>query len=370
MKHYLLHAMTAFSLLLSGCGCQAEPSSADDSDSRGSIPSVTTTETGQVTGSGTETTVTSPVGTPQGTINPLTGEGDYNPDAVGRRPVAVMVNNVAVSLPQYGIAAADLIFEIPVEAGITRLMAMYADYTAVPAICSVRSCRYYYPLIAYGYDAIYCHWGSDQTIALETLERLQIDRLDGAGSAWQKCYFRDAARLDDYAVEHTGYLDGAVLADTIADFGFRTETAARTAFAFRSPETFVAEGVDCRRAVLHFSGQYISGFSYDEGTKAYYKSHNGKPHMDSGTGTQLAFTNVFVLLTEIRTRPDGYLMDVALSGGEGWYLSGGARQAITWEKTAEDAPIAVYNAMGEPLMVNAGNSYIGIMDAQRKIEWN
>lgn len=364
MKHDLLYSMTAFSLLLTGCGCQAESSSVTDSitDSSTNITSATT----QVTESTMETTFT----TPSGSINPLTGEGDYNPEAVGKRPVAVMVNNVAVSLPQYGIAAADLIFEIPVEAGITRLMAIYADYTAVPAICSVRSCRYYYPLIAHGYDAIYCHWGSDQTIAMDTLKRLQIDRLDGAGKAWQKCYFRDADRLNDYAVEHTGYLDGAVLPDTIRAFGFRTETPRQTAFSFRSSENPVAEGDTCQQAVLHFSGQYTSGFSYDDAGKVYYKTHNSNPHMDSGTGTQLAFTNVFVLQTEIQTRADGYLMDVDLAGGEGWYLSAGARQAITWEKTADDAPISVYNAMGEPLSVNIGNSYIGIIDADREIEWN
>ncbi len=70
-----------------------------------------------------------------------------------------MINNIKASLPQYGIDSADIIYELPVEGGITRLMGIYADYTNVPYICSVRSCRYYYPIIAHGMDAFYCHWG-------------------------------------------------------------------------------------------------------------------------------------------------------------------------------------------------------------------
>ena len=53
--------------------------------------------------------------------NPLTGELGYAESAVGKRPVAVMVNNLKGALPQYGIAEADIIYELPVEGGITRL---------------------------------------------------------------------------------------------------------------------------------------------------------------------------------------------------------------------------------------------------------
>lgn len=41
--------------------------------------------------------------------NPLTGEYGFNANAVGKRPVAVMVSNIKASLPQYGIDDADII---------------------------------------------------------------------------------------------------------------------------------------------------------------------------------------------------------------------------------------------------------------------
>ena len=81
--------------------------------------------------------------------NLLTGLADLSDKAIGKRPVAIMVNNVNDALPQYGIAGADVIFEMHVEGDLTRLMALYADYTEIPKVCAIRSCRYYFPAIAH-----------------------------------------------------------------------------------------------------------------------------------------------------------------------------------------------------------------------------
>ena len=110
--------------------------------------------------------------------NLLTGWANLSEKAIGKRPVAVMVNNVEPALPQYGISQADIIFELPVEGDLTRLMAMYADYTKVPDVCAIRSCRYYYPAIAKGFDAFYIHWGSDQSI-VSYLKSIQPAKYDG-----------------------------------------------------------------------------------------------------------------------------------------------------------------------------------------------
>ena len=56
--------------------------------------------------------------------NLLTGVLDLTEGAIGKRPVAVMVNNVDPAMPQYGVGKADIIFEIPVEGDATRFMAL------------------------------------------------------------------------------------------------------------------------------------------------------------------------------------------------------------------------------------------------------
>lgn len=302
-------------------------------------------------------------------VNPLTGESGYNAAAGGKRPVAIMVNNLIAALPQYGIEQADIIYELPVEGGITRLMAVYADYTNVPDVCSVRSCRYYYPLICLGMDAIYCHWGSDQTIALDTLNRTGIDHLDGA--AEDSLFYRDEARAQVYASEHTGYLRGSELAAKIESKGFRTDRNAQNAgqyFNFAPEGTKAAPAeMTASTVTLNFSSDYYSTFEYAPATGQYMKLHSGSPHVDGVTGNQLAFDNVFALQTDVHTRADGYLMDVALDGGTGWYISGGGAQAITWKRDGEDFPIKYFAADGSELSVNVGESYIGFIGYDRAV---
>jgi len=297
--------------------------------------------------------------------NPLTGEWDYNPDAIGKRPVAVMINNITQSFPQWGIGSADYIYEAVVEGGITRLMAVFADYTSVPTLCSVRSCRYYYPLIANGLDAVYCHWGTDMTIAKETLERLGIDRFDGSYGG--EIFYNDAGRLANYATEHTGCLDGSMLKSAIEKAGYRTEAKNKgtDAMKFAPGNDFISISDDeCTEVTIKYSWAYYSTFTYDENTKTYLKQHAGAPHMDGATNEQLSFTNVFALITDVAIREeDGYRMNVGLSEGEGYYISGGRYQKIKWKKSGDDSNFVFtdFNT-GEEITVNRGKCYIGLTD--------
>lgn len=318
-------------------------------------------------------TATEPPKVEETGVNPLTGESGYNPSANGKRPVAVMVNNIKAALPQYGISEADIIYEVPVEGGITRLMAVYADYTNVPNVCSVRSCRYYYPQIALGLDAIYCHWGSDQTIALETLNRTGIDHLDGSSESG--LFYRDESRVGSYASEHTGYLCGAELPEHIASHGFRTDVNSEYIgggldFAGNGEEA-VINGLDCSTLTLNFSDQYFSTFDYNAESGSYFKQHSGSPHMDGVTGEQLNFDNVFALQTSVYTGADGYLMNVELIGeGVGYYASKGKIEQIKWKKESEYAPINLYDENGAELKLNIGESYFGIIGTNRNISFN
>ncbi len=299
--------------------------------------------------------------------NPLTGEYGYNADALGKRPVAVMINNIDLSLPQYGIGSADYIYEVVVEGGITRLMAVFADYSNVPTLCSIRSCRYYYPLIANGLDAIYCHWGMNMTIAKETLERLDIDRFDGDDSAYYDgLFYNDSERLEYYSREHTGCLDGSRLPEYIDNFGFRKESKKGSEDMMKfaeGAEMIDISDVSCGKVDVEFSESYFSTFTYDETDKKYYKCHSGDPHMDAATGEQLSFTNVFALQTGVRTMEDGYLMEVDLTGGTGYYLSGGKIQEINWSKASDYDNFVFTDKSGNPLTVNRGKCYIGITDS-------
>lgn len=297
--------------------------------------------------------------------NLLTGRNDLSVEAVGKRPVAVMVNNVPKALPQYGVAQADVIFEIPIEGDLTRLMALYADYTKVPKICAIRSCRYYFPAFAKGFDAFYVHWGMDETIR-DYVKGLNIDRFDGMSNPY-KLFGRDTARRKSgYALEHTGYFDGTRFAEAMQTNGKRTELLKEkqgTAFKFydvgvvKSPQ-----GEVCTKAKIDF-GATTATLVYEEESNTYLKEINGKKHMDGVTGTQLSFTNVFVLETSISVRDEQGHKKVDWQGtskGIGYYLSNGHMQKIRWSKASESAYLKFYDETGSEITINRGKSYIAV----------
>lgn len=95
-----------------------------------------------------------------------------------KRPVAVMTENTHVTLPQYGVGNADVIYECPVEGGITRMMAIYQDFESLEKVGNVRSCRLYYVYFAKEFDAVYFHAGESK-YALDVLNSSFIDNVDG-----------------------------------------------------------------------------------------------------------------------------------------------------------------------------------------------
>lgn len=297
-----------------------------------------------------------------GNINLLTGMPDLTPEAVGKRPVAVMVNNVKKALPQYGIEAADLVFEIPIEGGETRFMALYADYTQIPEICAIRSCRPYFPAFSEGFDAIYVNWGMAEEVRqyVNTLDLTHYEGLYNAGGLFSRDQDRKAA---GYALEHTSVFDGTRLDEAVHEKNQRTDIEdGKTDTAFRfAPitEVLIPTGDACTQVDVDF-GLTVANFTYDEASNTYLKGFNGATHIDGRTGNQLAFTNVLVLEAHIKMAENGVHRDVNWHGGNGYYVSNGTMQKITWSKKNESSRLMLYDEDGNELVLNRGKSYIAV----------
>lgn len=299
--------------------------------------------------------------------NLLTGIADLTPEAIGKRPVAVMINNVSKALPQMGIAQADVIFEIVVEGDQTRFMALYGDYTQVPRVCSVRSCRKYFPLYSEGFDAVYVNWGMNANTR-EFVNDLGLTHYDGIYNEGG-LFGRDQDRINSgYSLEHTGYFEGSKLAETMASRGERTDLAEDkkgTAFKFNGlNEQIRAAGEECTMVHIDF-GAMTGTFTYNEESNTYFKQLNGKDQVDAITGTQINFTNLFILETDIGMDPytDNRWFDWdGSSDSIGYYVSNGGVQKIHWSKENGDAKgyLKFYDENGEEISINRGKSYIAI----------
>src|SRR2546425_265617 len=132
-------ALTATILLVTGCA----PTSTSD------VPLALGTAAPEPTAAARSAPVATPVPTPEPTVDPAapcTKDGcplSGNPAKVGatdRRPVIVKIDNAPAARPHYGLAQADMVFEILVEGFVTRLAAVFPSQDP-QTIGAVRSAR-------------------------------------------------------------------------------------------------------------------------------------------------------------------------------------------------------------------------------------
>ncbi len=300
-------------------------------------------------------------------INPLTGLALARQEAVDQRPIALMINNHRKAVPQIGIGRADLLFEMLVEGGITRQMAVFADVMAIPEIGSIRSARHDYIDLATGLDAILVHVGGSK-LASEQFRKQKIEHIDL--HVFEKAYWRDPDWKSNRGYEHSVKTTGERLADALTPGRFRTELRddQGTAFQFRPTDAFQPAGTTPATAVrVPYSDHTVATFTYDPVDQVYSKGQFGRDQIDLASDRPLRFTNIFLVVTRVVVLPGSVLKDAALESGKGYYISGGGCQAISWRKGQTRDKLIFYDEHGDELMVNAGKSYIGIVPTYAKI---
>lgn len=312
---------------------------------------------------------TAPMGTQHqkaGPTNPLTGLAGYPQAAVGKRPVAVMINNAPAARPQWGLCSPDIVLEGLAEGGVTRMMWMFADVNSIPKIGSLRSARHDFLEMAEGLDAIFVHWGGS-VYAYDALEQRKADHIDGLVHS-AAYFYRDKSR--NVGLEHTGCTDGKNLSEAIEKLDIR-QTAEE---AYRAPFSFAAQGAPnslsggaCGSLAFSFSDAYHHTFRYDANSGLYQNFMNDQPMTEDG-GKQMAVTNVLLLYCPVKSMGDASgCIDMDFTEGSGVYAANGTQEQITWKKgNTPSSPLKLYAANGEALTLNAGKSYIGLVPADRQ----
>lgn len=286
--------------------------------------------------------------------NPLTGISELSKDKADDRPVAIMINNIAVAQPvQTGINKADIVYETEVEGGITRLMAVYQDVTKAERIGSIRSARYAYVDLALGHNAIYLHRGQDEVYCGPHLN--DIDDIDISESNY-------ATRISNgLSTEHTLYTFGETLWNGIVNDGYKTERGSSDPWVNFSDENSPVSFESAAGSVsVPFSSQYETVFKYDSASGIYTRYFGNTVRKDYYTGETVKVKNVFVLLTAISSYSDGYHRQVSLNSGDGYYCVNGTYTPIKWSKGSAKSGFKFTDANGNELTVNPGNSWVCI----------
>ena len=281
------------------------------------------------------------------------------------RNIAVMINNIrTVWGYQSGLQDAYLVYEMIVEGGYTRLMAIYKDKMP-ERIGSVRSARPYYLDYALENDALYIHFGgSDQ--ALRDVRTLGIQNIN---FLYDSGFWRD--RSLGLATEHTAFTSMENINQQVSKKGYRTSTDASPVFHYSAVEVDLsAHGtvIPANRVYIDYSGSRNTSFDYDPVNKVYYRSQNGVAHKDYITGNQ--YTTKNIITYQVRNYSlDSYGRQALdnIGSGKGYYITNGQAVEITWEKKSRGEK-TIYRYMdGTEIELNDGNTYVEIQPLGRTL---
>lgn len=291
-------------------------------------------------------------------INSLTGL-PLSKNLVNNRPIAIMINNMHTGQPLFGVTDADIMFECPIEGGITRILGVYKDPAKVRAIGSVRSSRPYFINIAKGLDAIYFHLGGS-TLAYEILKSGYIDSIDLIKGLYM---WRDQARLKNLGLEHSALTSGEKIIESIKDKGFRTQLEKNYTYPQKFGENSqVLSGSAANKVTVIFSGYKNSTFTYDEQNQTYLISQFNKPQMDDNIKEQNSKPNVILLDISGQKIDNTELLKLDMVGsGTGKYISHGKIIDINWTRNDDSSPFKLFAKDNSPLIMLPGKSYFCLL---------
>lgn len=275
------------------------------------------------------------------------------------RPYAVMINNLGAARPlQSGLQDAMIIYEMIVEGGLTRYMAVFQDQNT-ERIGSIRSARHYFLDYALENDAIYVHHGNSPQAAAD-FKTLNIDRIsvDASKTGW-----RDKSL--NVSTEHTLFTSIAKLNNGL---GNKRKTRNKD-FLLNYSETPIdlstKEGaIKANNIEITYSGSVKTSYEYDESAQNYKRSVNGKAHTDYVTKKQYTFKNIITYQVSNTSLNDGSGKDRQtldnIGSGEGYYITNGYAIPITWSKSSRSSQTVYKYKDGTEIDVNDGNTFIQI----------
>ena len=287
---------------------------------------------------------------------PLTGAEKKNGDDAPARPmIAVKVETSDPAYPLAGLERADVVYEEPVEGGITRFAALYQ--CAAPArVGPVRSARTTDPkiLAPFADEPVLAYSGANATVA-SIVERAGIISLTETTA--NAAYDRDDAR----SAPHDLFVSVRALYPIAAEQGAGDE---QPRSVFRYDEEIPTPNRPRTGATVTFSTATVVEWSWTEGR--WQRLLDGAP-MTAESGAPIAVDNVVIQQVRV-TESD--IVDVAgfpspevrlVGGGRAWILRDGVLIVGRWRRASLEEATIFETKTGDEIALAPGTTFVQLI---------
>jgi len=279
------------------------------------------------------------------------------------RSIAVVIDNVGDAIPQTGLNDAAIVYEIIVEGGLTRFLAIFKGVN-IDTIGPVRSARPYFLDYAMENDSIFTHFGYSAR-AENDIGKLKINNVNGLidnNAFW---------RTDKKTAPHNALTSTEKILKQAKTYGYRTTTNEKSVLNYVTKEVELTEGTTANTITIPYSSSNKVSFKYDKETGRYTRYVNNSVRKDWLTQKELTTKNIII------TYANNYTTDEEPTAGrqelenignlDGYYITNGKAIKIKCSKSSRNAKTVYKDLNGKEIEVNDGNTYIQIVPPSKTI---
>ena len=281
------------------------------------------------------------------------------------RPFAVMIDNHADAWPQAGLNEAYMVYEIIVEGGETRLMALFKGVD-LDKIGPVRSARHYFIDYAMENDAIYVHFGQSPQ-AQSDIKKFSINDINGISEDGATFW-----RVKDKAAPHNAITSTEKLLESAKSKNYRTTSTEESILNYVTDEINLEEGQVADTITIPHSDLQTVTYEYDEENKVYVRYARGEEQTDWDTDESITTKNIIITFCDNYTLSDsenkGRQGLKNIGTFDGYYITNGKAIKIQCIKNARDEKTIYQDMSGNPIQVNDGNTFVNICPTDADVE--
>ena len=279
------------------------------------------------------------------------------------RPIAVMIDNNTNALPHAGLSKAYMVYEIIVEGGESRLMALFKGVN-LDKIGPVRSSRHYFLDFAMENDAIYVHYGWSPK-AESNIKSFGINNINGIINSevfW---------RVKDKSAPHNAVTSTDKILTFAKKKGYRLTSDSASVLNYSKDEVQLENGINATEINIPFSESNISKWKYDIENKNYYRYSKGKQEVEWDSKSPVKFKNIiieFMENTKLQDNENKDRQEIITTGiKDGYYITNGKAIKIKCSKTSRSSKTKYLDENGNEIKVNDDNTCVEICPINAKV---
>ena len=273
------------------------------------------------------------------------------------RPIAVMIDNHNGAWPQAGLNQAYMVYEIIVEGGETRLMALFKGVT-VNKIGPVRSSRHYFLDYAMENDAIYAHYGWSPQ-AQSDIKTYSINNLNGITESTSTFW-----RVKDKYAPHNAVTSTEAILKAAKTKGYKTTSNKKSVLNYTTDEVKLEKGQSATTITIPHSTLQTVKYEYDSQNNVYKRYARKKAQTDWDTGNAITTKNIIITFCDNYTLADtenkGRQGLKNIGTFNGYYITNGKAIKIKCIKEERTEQTKYQDLDGNEIKVNDGNTWVHI----------